>query len=248
MINRNHALVVWYSIVAIFSAAGCALESDEDEEDDNDPFVTEADTVESLATPENLDAGTKKTHSYKVTWTFKSRDINRCLLITANGKFEYTSNHVVLGRVVGWKWSDQKIIDPTITAEVRNYAGGTCTGTATLTKLTLGQFWAGHDCSFNPSLSVSFPWGISFSFWPECDDRNQAGRSTTYPAGRVYHQYNSGSPVAFADFVAKPNFGSSMKQRPCYGVFAGAVAFVKTSSDSFGANHRSHSRKICLPK
>src|SRR5262249_8897257 len=135
--------------------------------------------------------------------------------------------------------------DPTITAAVHDYADGSCTGPATLTKLTMGQFWAGHACSFNPSLSVSFPWGISFGAWPSCSDRRQAGFSTTYThTDNSYTQHNSGSPVTFADFtVPLINF-----HKPCYGVVASAVGFVKDNSDSFGANHGSSSRQICLPR
>lgn len=237
--------IIFMSACVVDDLVDPAEPADTNSDDDNELSVTEADTVESLATLENPDAGTRRTHRYKVTWTFKSRDINKCLSLTARGKFKYISRPVVLGKEVGHQWSDQEIIDPTITAVVRNYAGGRCMGSATLTKLTMGQFWTGHECDFNPSLSVSFPWAISFGFWPSCGDRRQAGFSTTYPEGNIYTQHNSGSRVTFADFIAQPNLGQPFK-RPCYGVFISAVAFVNSSSDSFGANN-SRSRKICLP-
>lgn len=218
--------------------------------DDNsdDSTATEADTIENLATPENPDAGTRRTHPYKVSWTFKSGDIHRCVLFTAEGKFVYISRPGAAGRVPIWEWRDQKVLDPTITAEVHHDSDGSCTGPATLIKLTMGQFWAGHACTFNPSLSVSFPWGVSLGAWPSCGPRKQAGFSTTYnTTDSAYTQHNSGSPVGFADYNA-PLIPDQPIHKPCYAVFPHAVAFVKGVSDSFGANHGAPARKICLPR
>jgi hypothetical protein len=57
---------------------------------------------------------------------------------------------------------------------------GSCITPAKLSKVTLRQYWAGYGCSFNPQLSVSVPFGVSFGAWPSCGKRKRAKFSTTY--------------------------------------------------------------------
>src|SRR4029079_2504157 len=82
---------------------------------DDDSTATEPDTVENLATVENPDAGTKKTHPYKVTWTLKSPPLGKCLLVTATGKIQYISRPSGAGgQVSAWQWHAPTVIDPAI--------------------------------------------------------------------------------------------------------------------------------------
>jgi hypothetical protein len=143
-----------------------------------------------------------------------------------------------------WEWKNIKLTAPKITADIHTYGGGSCIGPATVNKLTMGQYWTGYSCVFNPSLSVSIPWGISFGGWPSCGNRHRAGFSTTYnTTSSVYTQNNSGSPTGFG------NVASAVRSNhPCYGVFISAVAYVGSSSDSFGASSGSSSRRVCLTK
>lgn len=182
---------------------------------------------------------------YKKTWTFKSASIARCVIFTASGNFTYKV--VISGGGAGSTeiWENQKLNSPEIAAHVEVYKHGKCGAAAKLTKLKLGQHWTGYACSFNPSLSVSYPWGISVSGWPSCGNRSQATYDTTYGVRSTnYTQYNSGSPTAIGDYYDPED----VYPPPCYGVFASAEAYVGSSSDSYGASNIAHSGEVCLSK
>lgn len=99
-----------------------------------------------------------------------------------------------------------------------------CTTTGVKWKrMEVSQGWAGYSCSFNPTISVSFPWSLSVSFWPGCSNRNQAFYRSTYdsanglagpsqtqaPAGSIHY---GDKQVAFqASYLPAPTSG------PCYG-------------------------------
>jgi hypothetical protein len=89
---------------------------------------------------------------------------------------------------------------------------------------------------------------VSFSAWPSCHARNQAGTSTTYSTtDSSYTQHNSGSPIQYGDFSAPIVPGQTL-HGPCYGVFSSAIAHIRGASDSFDVNHQAQARQICLPK
>ena len=91
-----------------------------------------------------------------VSWTFKSKELGVCVTFSVTGKISYTAvqgPHSIL-------WKDQQLKSPTLTAKVHAYNKGRCTGSAKLRKISMGQFWTGYSCSFNPSLSASAPWGV----------------------------------------------------------------------------------------
>src|SRR5262249_56321815 len=97
--------------------------------------------------------------------------------------------------------TNQKLTAPKLTADVHTYGGGSCIGPSTVTKLSMTQYWTGYACSFNPSLSVSVPWGISFGGWPSCSDRNRAHHASSYGSGAAFTQNNTGSPTKFGSFT-----------------------------------------------
>jgi hypothetical protein len=182
--------------------------------------------------------------SYSKTWTFKSAPLGACLVMTASGTITYTLS--AQGEVRGgiYEWTNQKVVAPRLAASIHAYAGGTCIGPATTTKISMGQHWAGSPCNFNPSVSVSFPWGVSVSAWPSCSGRDQAAYSTTYAtASAVYVQSNTGSPVAYGT-----DESATEANHPCYAVYVSVVAYEGTSSDSFGAGSGSSSQSVCLTK
>lgn len=183
---------------------------------------------------------------YHNSWLFKSHSLRRCISIRTHGTIKYTAvKHpnphdppptISFERI--------RLTDPVITASVtRLLSSGKCGSTARLSKLSLGQHWTGFSCSFNPSLSVSFPWGVSIGGWPSCGDRRQASYTTTYGRGSFYKQSNSGSPTRFGNVTIE-----FQQRAPSFGVFASVVAFVGTRSDSFGASNGSSGRKAGLRK
>jgi hypothetical protein len=180
-----------------------------------------------------------RSQSFNVSWTFKSKKLGVCVTFSVSGKISYTAvqgPHSVL-------WKDQELKSPTLTTKVHAYNKGRCTGSAKLRKISMGQFWTGYSCSFNPSLSASAPWGVSIGGWPSCGNRKRAG-FTSNPDGpsAVFHQYNTGARVSFANHT-----GATKANDPCYGVFVSATAYRGSDSESFGINSGSKSRKVCLP-
>jgi len=183
---------------------------------------------------------------YHNSWLFKSHSLRRCIRIRTHGTITYTAVKHPNPRDPPPTITFEKIrlTDPVITASVTRLSStGRCGSAATLSKLELGQHWTGFSCSFNPSLSVSFPWGVSIGGWPNCGDRRQAEFTTTYGRGSFFKQSNSGSPTRFGDVTIE-----FQQVAPSYGVFASVVAFVGTRSDSFGASNGSSARKAGLRK
>lgn len=184
--------------------------------------------------------------TYSKTWIFRSHLIGRCVKLHAYGTIHYKVVIISPPRQLV-EYESIKLTNPTISAKIYHFSRGRCTSRASVSKITLGQDWTGFSCSYNPSLSVSAPWGVSFGAWPSCGNRNQAGHTTTY--GRIrprktYVQGNSGSPTLFGNSTK-----SQSDTPPCYGVIATTTAYLSGKSDSYGAsNGRTSSRQVCLKK
>jgi hypothetical protein len=182
---------------------------------------------------------------YKKSWTFKSAPLGRCLDFTVSGNITYKVVLQGSGAYSSYVWENQKLNSPKVAATVHLYRGGRCGSSRELTELDLGQHWTGYGCSFNPSLSVSFPWGVAVGGWPSCGDRNQAEYDTEYNVkSSTYTQNNSGSPTAFGDYYDPED----VYPGPCYGVFVSAVAYIGAKSDSYGASNIAHAGEVCLNK
>lgn len=186
-------------------------------------------------------AATTYSRSYYFEWVFESPSppygVKRCIVIDEQGKFTWTNT--VTGRDI-YEWNNITLHNPTLTITVYNGGTNSCQFRKTLSKAELRQDWAGYACSFNPSISISYPWGVSFGGWPSCGSRHQGGRRTS-PGGAysIYNQYNTGAPLRFASYgIALTRSG------PCYGSYPTITAYVGGSSDTFIA---SRAQKKCLP-
>jgi hypothetical protein len=194
------------------------------------------------------DAGVKLGNysvSYSATWKwvsppFAKHGIDRCMDIKVFGKFTYTLYAEASGRAVFLEWKNQKLNTPDLTVTVHRE---NCKRSARLTEAKPGQYWAGYSCSFNPSISVTAPWGVGIGLWPSCGSRTQASYVVTIPGrNSTYNADNSGSPSVFGDYTtvlgaAKP---------PCYGVYVSLEAFAGTSVDSFGEGNIQKTHEVCL--
>jgi hypothetical protein len=181
-------------------------------------------------------AAANKSVSFDKSWSFKSKAIGACVTFRVTGKIVYST--VASGRAPGVVlWQNQQLKAPKLTANVRSYNGGSCIGPEALSKISMGQLWTGYSCSFNPSMSVSIPWGVSVGGWPSCGSRKRASHSSSYGPGGSYTQNNTGSPTKFG------NFTGSTSHVPCYGVYVSSTAYNGNTSDSFG----SAAREVCLP-
>ena len=183
--------------------------------------------------------------NYKKSWTFKSAPLRRCVYITASGNITYTlsKNNGGRGQTIDY-WTNQKLNNPTLAISIvamgRN---GSCLRSAKVDAADLQQDWTGYGCSFNPSLGFSVPWGVGFSFWPSCGDRNQVGYESDPPGSySSYHQYNSGSRASFGDYQLPAYYNGE----PCYGVYPTIIISLRGSSDSYGAGD-TRAQEVCLP-
>jgi hypothetical protein len=184
--------------------------------------------------PPAADAAAGKSVSFSKSWTFKAAPDRVCVVFTVSGKITYTAVSGPRGVV---EWRNQRLTNPTLVASVHSYDRGSCAGRSTLTRLSMTQLWSGWSCSFNPSVSASLPWGLSFGGWPSCGNRNRARHGTSYGASSVYEQFNSGSPTGFGSYTGFP------PSIPCYGVFVTATIYQHNVSDSFSSG----AREVCLP-
>jgi hypothetical protein len=178
---------------------------------------------------------------YHNSWKFKSRPLKRCVSIKTHGTITYTAvthpnPHDPPPTIT---FEKIKLTDPVLTASVSYLKkNGECGSRDSLSRIIMAQHWTGYACSFNPSVSVSVPWGVSVSGWPNCGSRSQASFTSNYRRGPFYKQSNSGS---------RPQFGnetiSASQTAPAYGVYASVVAYVGNKSDSFGASSGAVARK-----
>jgi hypothetical protein len=183
---------------------------------------------------------------YHNSWLFKSHPLKRCITLATHGTIKYTAvthpNPRDPPPTITFK--NIKLTDPVVTATVTYLRkSGSCGSRVSLSKISLGQHWTGYSCSFNPSLSVSFPWGVSVGGWPVCGGRKQASYTTSYGSGSFYKQSNSGSPTQFGNVTIDAG-----QTAPSYGVFASVVAYVGRTSDSYGASNGSGAKKAGLKK
>jgi hypothetical protein len=197
-------------------------------------FVASGVSQAGTATPGN--AGF--TAPYNRVWTFKSRPLRVCVAYRVIGKITYTVNTTGHG---GWVWRNQKLNDPTLSANVWRYRLGKCNSThVKLSDIHFAQYWTGYSCSFNPSLGVGVPFAISLSGWPSCGNRITANYPDYNPSSQsVYKQNNTGGvKVTFAEYVA-----NTEKPGPCYGVYVSSRIRIGGSDDSFASSVG----KVCLP-
>jgi len=183
---------------------------------------------------------------YHNSWKFKSGPLRRCVSIKTHGTITYTAvthpNPHDPPPTITFK--KIKLTDPVLTATVYYLKkSGKCGSRDSLSRITMAQHWTGYACSFNPSLAVSVPWGVSLGGWPNCGSRRQASFTTGYGRGSFYKQSNSRSRPQFGDVTI-----DASQTAPSYGVYASVVAYVGNSSDSFGASSGSVARKAGLKK
>ena len=184
---------------------------------------------------------------YSHSWKWVSptvRGINKCVTLTASGRITYTVTLNAGPRISTLTWSRQVLRAPELQAVVRPHS---CTGPATLTGAIIAQHWTGFSCSYNPSISVSAPFGVSLGGWPSCGTRRQATYTSNFRTQRApaYTQFNSASSTSFGNFSEL--LGAN--KPPCYGVFVSMQGFVNTTTDSFGdGSQGDNSARVCLSK
>lgn len=98
------------------------------------------------------------------------------------------------------------ISTPSLTIDGYRPSGSTCTTTRkSWSQATLKLRSRGYSCSFNPSISVSVPWGISAQAWPSCGSVNLAQYKTTLTQTAYHHKMLRSYDVIHFSGQAQPN-------------------------------------------
>jgi hypothetical protein len=177
------------------------------------------------------------TINYTATWTFKDKSLQRCVSYRVAGSIKYSTQ--VLEPSGDIAWTHQRLSpQPTFTASVHAYDGGSCKGSAKLYKISMGQHWSGYSCSFSPAISFSAPWGVGVSFWPSCGDKSQVSYTSDYGSSSSYTQYTNGVPSVTFGF-----YGGLPGQNPCYGVYVSSQNYVNSSTSNI---YQSSRHEVCL--
>lgn len=186
-------------------------------------------------------AATTDKMSYSKAWIWKSAPLSVCISFVASGYITYTVTRVITKGNPSYNWQNVELHKPQLVATVGYYAGGVCQYPTppVLSQLRMAQYWTGYDCSFNPSLGASFPWGLSVGGWPSCGDRERAANETTFTGkSTVYRQSYSTNQASLGD-----GSSSSYTPGPCYGVYFTVDAWVNGDDEDGGA---SNSYSVCL--
>jgi hypothetical protein len=110
--------------------------------------------------------------------------------------------------------------------------------------MDMGQHWTGYACSYNPSISIGFPWAIGVGFWPSCGSRDQADYEHNYTGtSSHYKMYNSGDPASFGTYYSI-GVPSRHPAPPCYGFYVTASASKGQASDDYDSG----TGELCLSK
>ncbi|GAA1964072.1 hypothetical protein GCM10009798_25230 [Nocardioides panacihumi] len=144
-----------------------------------------------------------------------------------------------------------KLSSTSVTYRVVRYdsVSHACTTTGVKWKrLEASQHWSGYSCSFNPSISVQYPFGAGVSFWPSCGKRKQATYRSTYDranglAGPAQTQGTSNDQTFANNHVAyQPTYKAAPAKGACYGVWVGMHWYVGSADNqrNFGAH------RLCL--
>lgn len=206
----------------------------------------------SAAAPSQA-ANNDQTQSVAKSWTSYSPALGVCARYNLSATMKFRSTYspaqtTYPTKPAGYMVSNARLYNPVLSVKTYSYSssGGCSTTAKSVSKITFTQHWGGHACSFNPSVSVSVPWGVGVSFWPSCGTKNQARSTSSFGSGTSFTQnnYNNGSPVA--TWSGSLAFRTTTKPpNPCLSVFVDSKITRGTSDDAYGGSEVS-SKSVCL--
>jgi hypothetical protein len=179
----------------------------------------------------------KTSMGYSKMFKFVSKPLALCSYFKVSGTITYTESVSGGPHGASFNYTGITVRNPVLQSYVTPLIKGKCSGKKNVTRMVMGQAWTGYSCSFNPSISVSAPWGISLSFWPSCQNREQASYTTSYPTQHSFMQSNSGFNFGYGNYSS-----ASHDVPPCYGVRVTGVLTIKNRSDSY----QSGANSVCL--
>lgn len=203
-----------------------------------------------IASPAAANTSQANTENFSRSRTIVNTALQTCVDYTITGELKYTAKRygpTAIDRNVEWRLEDIRIVTPTLSAQTYRYDPGNhaCTTNAQrVDDIEFSERWAGYGCNWNPSISISAPFGVGVSFWPDCDDK-KAGIFTGHRATA-----GTGFSKGWDDGrVEYPNQGLGLKPQGvgpdepnCYGVVARFDITIGGSGRAFRSPVR---HKVC---
>lgn len=181
----------------------------------------------------------------KTTWRYAS-NMQMCIKTTFSGKITYRAEHVsgLSGALTdAWRLTKITFSQPRTSTWVYKYDPGNnacTTKPAKVEDLYTAARLRTYSCKYNPSIQVSAPPAIGYSFWPSCKKRTAAKYADTRHNRSSMSLFVDGSYVKFGNQVVfnqggKPGFH-------CYGV----RTTIKISKGNPSYKWTTSRQRICL--
>ncbi|MEV5003058.1 hypothetical protein [Nocardioides sp. LML1-1-1.1] len=198
------------------------------------------------APPAHADTQTTKSNIYRqgyvstVTTRFYSPNI--CVRTKFLGVISFRAN------VRTWKrsiendtlylyWIDQaRLSNNTLTVTTFKPNGSSCTSTPkNYLRLSAKLKARGYSCKWSQSISVGVPWQASYSFWPDCGNRELAGWSAKDENGGHYFKMSKTNDVVKFTGSQETNWSPTKRSNltwGCLGVAADLTPKTGTAVDT----------------
>ena len=94
-----------------------------------------------------------------------------------HGKLRYVAKRygpTAIENNIDWRLENLRVVTPTLAAQTYKYDPGShaCTSRRQrVSQFHFSEHYAGFACDWNPSISISAPWGVGLSFWPSCANK-----------------------------------------------------------------------------
>ncbi|MEV4760839.1 hypothetical protein AB0J86_37845 [Micromonospora sp. NPDC049559] len=165
---------------------------------------------------------------FNVSKTVYANDpkVKTCVRITLYGTLEYEKSKRSTLKGSTWTvYSGRKVVNPTMT--VSSFSGPKCQGARKSVKLNradLSQRWYTSNCTFNPGISVGFPWAVAVAPTVNCNQVTVAQNVTQHlNKAASYRQSNSNKEI---------KFDGAEYNNACLTVDASVKVYKKNAADS----------------
>jgi len=129
------------------------------------------------ASPAGANTRKANTDSFTRSATVLNASLQTCVHYTITGQLKYVAKRygpTAIDHTVEWRLENVRVVVPTLSAQTYKYDPGSHACTTRPQRVNAIEFserYAGFACDWNPSISISAPWGVGASFWPSCDDK-----------------------------------------------------------------------------
>ena len=134
----------------------------------------------TAASPAGANTRKANTDGFSRSATVVNTTLQTCVHYTITGKLRYVAKRygpTAIENNIDWRLENLRVVTPTLAAQTYKYDPGShaCTSRRQrVSQFHFSEHYAGFACDWNPSISISAPWGVGLSFWPGL--RQQEGR------------------------------------------------------------------------